>query len=108
MAQGKAQELTQAMAARDKELAALRAQLAGGASATAPGPASSDGHSSGTQHGEEHEAQVCSPCSLYAPGVCRVVCHVFKGSHNTAYNLSVHLRVQSVVSALQSVCSLMH
>ena len=90
------------MAARDKELAVLRAQLAGGASATAPGPASSDGHSSGTQHGEEHEAQVRSPCSLYAPGACRansVVCHVFKGSHNTVYNLSVHLRVRSVVSA---------
>jgi hypothetical protein len=56
--QGKAQELTQAMAARDKELAALRAQLAGGGPTAPAGPASSDGHSSGTQHGEEHEAQV--------------------------------------------------
>ena len=38
------------------------------------GPASSDGHSSGTQHGEEHEAQVRSPCSLYAPETCRANC----------------------------------
>lgn len=46
------------MAAREAELAALKAQLAGAAGSGATGPASSNGHSSGTQHHEEAEAQV--------------------------------------------------
>lgn len=45
------------MAAKDGELAALKVQLAGVASGSAAAPASSDGHSSGTQH-EEADAQV--------------------------------------------------
>lgn len=56
--QGKAQELAQAMAARDGELAALKAQLA--AISNGAGATSSDGHSSGTAH-DEAEAEVCLP-----------------------------------------------
>jgi hypothetical protein len=98
--QGKAQELMQAMAAREKELAALRAQLAGVATGTA-GPASSDGHSSGTQH-EEHDAQVSPFPSCLASRAC---CKYTHSSIMTDYTCTAHDRY-TLRMILKHVCGL--
>ncbi len=92
--QGKAKELSDAMSAKDAELAALRAQLA--AAFNGGAPSSSDGHSSGTAGNQPHEAEVQKALtqSIVSPALsCPLLLHLLSMCPCTQRPPNTHVNI---------------